>query len=84
MNTGRAHDWQISYMSLAGMLSRRRGELGISQDGLATALRVGRRSVQRWEAGDAYPSGLRLFQWAAQLGVQIAPQMAHPVPGRAA
>jgi transcriptional regulator with XRE-family HTH domain len=43
-------------------------ERGLSQQALADALRVGRRTVIRWEHGEAEPTALGLAaleQWAA-------------------
>lgn len=69
-------DWKTSYLALAGLLVRRREALGLSQEDVAKELGVGRRSLQRWEAGDAEPPAKRMFQWAGLLGVSIAPDVA--------
>jgi transcriptional regulator with XRE-family HTH domain len=68
--------WKPHYMALIGLLARRRKELRISQIDLAKQLKVGRRSFQRWEDGRVEPPAKRLFQWAAALGVTIAPDVA--------
>lgn len=81
MNTPRpAADWRASYLSLTALLIRRREALRISQQDLADRLGVGRRTLQRWEHGEAEPPAMRLFQWAALLGVRIAPDVAQPGP----
>lgn len=68
--------WKSHYMALIGLLARRRKELRVSQIDLAKQLKVGRRSFQRWEGGRVEPPAKRLFQWAAALGVTIAPHLA--------
>lgn len=77
-------NWKAAYLSLAALLMRRRIALRISQEALADQLGVGRRTFQRWESGEIDPPAMRLFQWAALLGVNIAPDMAHSASGRAA
>ena len=88
MNTthddSRSIDWRGSYLALTGLLARRREELGVSQEDLAAQLGVGRRTLQRWEHGEADVPGMRLFQWAAALGVTIAPDVAQSSTRRAA
>lgn len=76
MNSPAHLDWKASYLALVGLLIRRRKELGMTQDYLVAQLRVGRRTFQCWEAGRAMPPSARLFQWAAELGVGIAPDVA--------
>ena len=76
MNSPARLDWKASYLVLTILLGRRRRDLGISQKGLAAELHCGRRTFQRWEAGRAMPPSARLFQWAAALGVGIAPHLA--------
>lgn len=73
-------DWKTSYLALVGLLVRRRKELGLSQEHVAVQLRAGLRTFHRWEAGRAMPPSARLFQWAAALGVEIAPHVAHSHP----
>jgi len=68
--------WKSSYLALTTLLMRRREELGISQEALAALLGIGRRTLQRWESGEAEPPGMRMFQWAGVLGVRIAPDVA--------
>lgn len=68
--------WKSQYMALIGLLARRRKELRISQIDLAKQLKAGRRTFQRWEDGRVEPPAKRLFQWAAALGVTIAPDVA--------
>lgn len=69
--------WSASYLTLVSLLVCRREALRTSQEDLAAQLGVGRRTLQRWEHGEAEPGGMRLFQWAAALGVSIAPHLAH-------
>ena len=79
MNTARATtplNWKASYLALVMLLARRRTEWGLSQETLAKHLGIGRRTLQRWESGEADPPAKRLFQWAARLGVAIAPDVA--------
>lgn len=73
--------WKTQYMALAGLLARRRKELGMTQRQLAVQLRAGCRTLQRWEAGRAMPPSARLFQWAAALEIEIAPHVAHSENG---
>ncbi len=77
-------DWQASFLALTGLLVRRRDDLGVSQEALAIQLGLARRTLQRWEHGDADVPAMRLFQWAAALGVRIAPDVAHSNAGEAA
>lgn len=72
--------WKASYVALIAALLRRRKELRISQEKLAKQLRIGRRTFQRWEDSRVEPPAKRLFQWAAALGVEIAPHVAHSHP----
>lgn len=67
--------WKTSYLALIRLLTRREA-LDISQQDLADHLGVGRRTLQRWEHGEAEPPAMRLFQWAARLGVGLAPDVA--------
>jgi transcriptional regulator with XRE-family HTH domain len=77
MNTARTiTDWRAAYLKLTGLLVRRREAQRISQQDLADRLGIGRRTLQRWEHGDAEPPAMRLFQWGALLGVSIAPDVA--------
>lgn len=77
-------NWKASYVALAALLTRRRAARRISQEALADQLGVGRRTFQRWESGEIDPPAMRLFQWAALVGVNIAPYLAQPASGRAA
>lgn len=71
-----APDWKASYLALTALLIRRRKALKISQESAAAHLGVGRRTFQRWEDGEIDPPGMALFQWAALLGITIAPYLA--------
>ena len=84
MNSAAPRDWKASYLALTALLMRRREDLEISQQDLAGQLSVSRRTLQRWEHGDSETPAMRLFQWAARLGVTIAPDVAHFKEGKAA
>lgn len=48
-----------------------REKLGLSQEQLASALKVDRSTVTKWETGDSYPRGEMLMQMADILGCTI-------------
>lgn len=73
-----AVNWKVSYLRLVSGLSRLRKRHRISQQVMACRLGIARRTFQRWEAGEAELSAMRLFQWAAELGVSIASDLAPP------
>jgi len=75
--------WKTSYLALVATLLRRRQERCLGQAALAVQLGVSRRTLQRWECGEAEPPAMRLFQWAARLGVGIAPNVAQSGAGAA-
>jgi transcriptional regulator with XRE-family HTH domain len=69
--------WKAAYLSLCSTLRNRRKALGITQEELAKSIDVDRRTLQRWEAGEMDPPGMRLFQWAGLLGINIAANVPH-------
>lgn len=77
--TAQARSWRGEYLALCQALIAARAARGMSQDRVAASLGVGRRTVQRWEAGEASPDALHLFRWADLVGISItsAPKMAH-------
>lgn len=64
--------WKSSYLRLVTTLIERRKELGWTQEDAALRVGTSRRTFQRWELGEANPSGPELFWWAACLGIEIA------------
>lgn len=65
------------YMALTGQLRRGRQKTGITQADLAPRCGVSRRTMQRWEDGEAFPDALQLFRWADLVGVKIASNLVH-------
>jgi DNA-binding XRE family transcriptional regulator len=63
--------WKASYLTLVHKLRIRREAMFETQDSMAFRLGIGRRTFQRWEAGEVDPPGMRLFQWAGMLGIKI-------------
>lgn len=56
----------MSAADFGAQIAARRVELGLSQSEVARYLQVTVRAVQKWEAGDAYPSfeiGCNLLAW---------------------
>jgi transcriptional regulator with XRE-family HTH domain len=57
-------------------LRRLRKESGLSQQELADLLRIGRRTLIRWEKGESTPTALGLKawrEWAGTIGAQSDP-----------
>ena len=67
-----APDWVLDQRKELGQrIMRRRQSAAISQDRLAEAIGMDRRSIQRYEAGDRDPTYGDLLQIARALGVPI-------------
>lgn len=57
----------------ADMWRRSREDAGKSQDYMAKALGVSKKTIQNWEAGTSSPSQMKGFEWFRVLGVQPLP-----------
>lgn len=73
--------WRAEYLALAASLVAARHALVLSQDRVSARIGVGRRTFQRWEAGEASPDAMQLFRWADIVGISItsAPNLAQSI-----
>lgn len=70
-------DKQMNRMELsdriARMWLRSRADAGLSQDRVAKALGVSKKTVQNWESGEASPNFRMALEWFDALGVPMYP-----------
>lgn len=57
----------------AAMWSKSRNDAGKSQDYMAKALGVSKKTIQNWEEGTSCPSQVKGFEWFSALGIQPLP-----------
>ena len=58
-------------MQIGAQIKRHRGELGLSQDGLAAKVYVSRQTISSWETGKTYPDVQSLLMLSELFGVTV-------------
>lgn len=58
-------------MQIGAQIKQHRGELGLSQDGLAAKVYVSRQTISSWETGKTYPDVQSLLMLSELFGVTV-------------